>query len=77
MFGSREIFLAALLGVILVILAHRGQVFLAAMMAGLGIWLNTIGLEPLQSSQRYTFGQSWLSGGVDLIVVVLGLFAIS
>ena len=77
MFGSREIFLAALLGVILVILAHRGQVLLAAMMAGLGIWLNTIGLEPLQYSQRYTFGQSWLSGGVDLIVVVLGLFAIS
>ena len=47
------------------------------MMAGFGIWLNTIGLETLQYSQRYTFGQTWLSGGVDLIVVVLGLFAIS
>ena len=35
------------------------------------------GLEPIQYSKRYTFGQSWLSGGVDLIVVVLGLFAIS
>ncbi|MYI68942.1 MAG: tripartite tricarboxylate transporter permease, partial [Boseongicola sp. SB0673_bin_14] len=77
MFGSREIFLAALLGVILVVLAHRGQILLAGMMAGFGIWLNTIGLETLQYSQRYTFGQTWLSGGVDLIVVVLGLFAIS
>jgi putative tricarboxylic transport membrane protein len=77
MFGSREIFLAALLGVILVILAHRGQVAAAAMMAFFGIWLNTIGLEPIQYSKRYTFDQSWLSGGVDLIVVVLGLFAIS
>jgi len=77
MFGSREIFLAALLGIILVILAHRGQVMAAGMMACLGIWLNTIGLEPIQYSQRYTFSQSWLSGGVDLIVVVLGLFAIS
>lgn len=77
MFGSREIFLAALLGVILVILAHRGQVLIAGMMAGFGIWLNTIGLETLQYSQRYTFGQTWLSGGVDLIVVVLGLFALS
>ena len=77
MFGSREIFLAALLGVILVILAHRGQVLVAGMMAAFGIWLNTIGLEPIQYSQRYTFGQSWLSGGVDLIVVVLGLFALS
>ena len=77
MFGSREIFLAALLGVILVVLAHRGQVMIAGMMACFGIWLNTIGLEPIQYSQRYTFGQSWLSGGVDLIVVVLGLFALS
>lgn len=77
MFGSREIFLAALLGVILVILAHRGQVLVAGMMAGFGIWLNTIGLEPIQYSQRYTFEQSWLSGGIDLIVVVLGLFALS
>jgi putative tricarboxylic transport membrane protein len=77
MFGSREIFLAALLGMILVVFAHRGQVMAAGLMAFLGIWLNTIGLEPLQYSQRYTFGQSWLSGGVNLIVVVLGLFALS
>ena len=77
MFGSREIFLASLLGVILVVLAHRGQIMIAGMMACLGIWLNTIGLEPIQYSQRYTFGQSWLASGIDLIVVVLGLFAIS
>ena len=77
MFGSREIFLAALLGIILVIIAHRGQTMAAGMLACFGLWLNTIGLEPIQYSQRYTFGQSWLSGGIDLIVVVLGLFAIS
>ncbi len=76
-FGSREIFLAALLGIILVILAHRGQTFAAAMLAFFGIFLNTIGLEPAKYTQRYTFEQTWLSGGIDLIVVVLGLFAIS
>ncbi|MDE0308156.1 MAG: tripartite tricarboxylate transporter permease [Albidovulum sp.] len=77
MFGSREIFLAALLGIILVILAHRGRVLAAGMTASFGIWIGTIGLEPVKYSQRYTFGQSWLAGGVDLIVVVLGLFALS
>ena len=35
LFGSREIFLAALLGIILVILAHRGQIFAAGMLARL------------------------------------------
>ena len=76
-FGSREIFLAALLGIVLVILAHRGQIMAAGMMASFGIWLNTIGLEPVNYSQRFTFGQSRLSSGMNLIVVVLGLFALS
>ena len=69
-------FLAALLGIVLVVVAHRGRV-MAGMMASFGIFLHTIGLEPIQYSQRFTFGLGWLSGGINLIVVVLGLFAIS
>jgi len=76
-FGSREIFLAALLGIILVVLAHRGQIFAAGMLAAFGIFLHTVGLEPVKYTRRFTFEQSWLASGVDLIVVVLGLFAIS
>jgi len=77
MFGSREIFLAALLGIILVILAHRGQIFAAGMLAMFGIFLQTIGLDAVTYSQRYTFGLTFLSSGINLIVVVLGLFALS
>ncbi len=77
MFGSREIFLAALLGIILVILAHRGQIFAAGMLAMLGIFLQTIGLDAVTYTQRYTFGLTFLSSGINLIVVVLGLFALS
>ena len=77
LFGSREIFLAALLGIVLVVVAHRGQAFAAAMLAGFGIFLHTVGLEAVRYSKRYTFDQAWLSSGFDLIVVVLGLFALS
>ena len=77
MFGSREIFLAALLGLLLVVVAHRGQALIAAALACFGIFLNTVGLEPVKYTKRFTFDQSWLSGGVNLIVVVLGLFALS
>jgi putative tricarboxylic transport membrane protein len=77
MFGSREIFLAALLGIILVILAHRGQIFAAGTLAMFGIFLQTIGLDSVTYTQRYTFGLSFLSSGINLIVVVLGLFALS
>ncbi len=76
-FGSREIFLAALLGIILVVFAHRGHVFAAGMMACFGIFLNTVGLEPVKYTRRFTFDQTWLASGIDLIVVVLGLFALS
>ncbi|SLN72621.1 Tripartite tricarboxylate transporter TctA family protein [Falsiruegeria litorea R37] len=76
-FGSREIFLAAFMGILLVVLAHRGQTFSAAMLASFGIFLNTVGLEPVKYTKRFTFDQSWLSSGINLIVVVLGLFAIS
>lgn len=76
-FGSREIFLAALLGIVLVVLAHRGQVLAAGMLACLGIFINTVGLEPVRYTRRFTFDQTWLASGIDLIVVVLGLFALS
>ncbi|WP_026745044.1 tripartite tricarboxylate transporter permease [Leucothrix mucor] len=76
-FGSREIFMAALLGIVLVIFAHRGQVLAAGMLACFGIFLNSIGMEPIGYTQRYTFEQTWLASGVDLIVVILGLFALS
>lgn len=76
-FGSREIFLAALMGIVLVIVAHRGQTFAAGMLASFGLFLNTVGLEPVKYSKRFTFEQSWLTSGFDLIVVVLGLFALS
>lgn len=77
MFGSREIFLAALLGIVLVILAHRGQIFAAGMLAMFGIFLQTIGLDAVTYTQRYTFEMTFLSSGINLIVVVLGLFALS
>ena len=76
-FGSREIFLAAVLGIVLVVLAHRGQVFSAGMLACFGIFINTVGLEPVKYTRRFTFDQTWLASGIDLIVVVLGLFALS
>ncbi len=77
MFGSREIFLAALLGLILVVVAHRGQSLIAGALAMFGIFIQTIGMEPVKYSQRYSFDLDFLNGGVDLIVVVLGLFALS
>lgn len=77
MFGSREIFLACILGMVLVVVSHSGQHMIAGFLLCFGIFLNTIGLEPIQYTKRFTFDQTWLSSGINLIVVVLGLFALS
>jgi len=76
-FGSREIFLAALMGLVLVVISHRGHILAAGMLACFGVFLSTIGLEPVKYTQRFPFEQSWLASGADLIVVTLGLFAVS
>ncbi|MBU2983703.1 tripartite tricarboxylate transporter permease [Lentibacter algarum] len=77
LFGSREIFMAALLGAVLVVVAHPGQALLSGLLFFFGMFLASVGLENFQMSQRYTFDQPWLSSGFDMIVVILGLFALS
>lgn len=76
-FGSREIFMAAFLGIVCVVLAHRNQTLVAAVLLSAGMFLNSIGIEAVRYSKRFTFGQGWLNSGFDLIVVILGLFALS
>ncbi len=47
------------------------------MLVCFGVFLNTVGLESINYSKRYAFDQSWLFSGFNLIVVLLGLFALS
>ena len=77
LFGSRDIFMAALLGIVLVVITHRGHSLIAGAMVSFGVFINTIGLESINYSKRYAFDQSWLFSGINLIVVLLGLFALS
>ncbi len=77
LFGSRDIFMAALLGAILVIVSHRGKVLAAGMLVSFGIFINNVGMETINYSNRYTFGLQSLISGIALIPVVIGLFALS
>ena len=77
LFGSRDIFMAAVLGLVLVIVSHRGESLMAGLLVFLGMFIATIGMESIRYSTRFTFGQGWLRSGVDLITVLLGLFAMS
>jgi putative tricarboxylic transport membrane protein len=49
----------------------------AGMLMFLGIFLNSVGMEMVQYSQRYTFGIDGIISGIALIPVLIGLFALS
>ncbi len=50
------------------------KAFLSAL---LGLLINTIGIDPISSVKRYTFGVPNLFDGFDIIPALIGLFALS
>ena len=48
-----------------------------AMMFALGFWLSAVGLSPLDSVPRFTFGSEELMLGIEFLPVAVGIFGIS
>ena len=76
-FGPPEYFALTLLGLTLVSYLGSGAVPKALAMAALGLLLGTVGLDPVQSEARFTFGSLSLQGGIELVPMVMGLFGLS
>jgi putative tricarboxylic transport membrane protein len=76
-FGPPEYFALTLLGLTLVSYLGSGSVSKALAMAALGLLLGTVGLDPVRSQERFTFGILSLQGGIDLVPMVMGLFGVS
>ena len=76
-FASPETFMLALFGLTLIAgLTERS--FLKGLAAGFfGLLLTTVGLDTLTGSLRFTFGRSELLSGMDIVSVMVGLFAVS
>ena len=48
-----------------------------ALMIALGLFLSTIGINPMDSYPRFTFGTEKLMLGIDFLPIAMGLFGIS
>ncbi|MEK9723672.1 MAG: tripartite tricarboxylate transporter permease [Rhodospirillaceae bacterium] len=74
-FGPSEKFWLMLLAVCL-LGALSGAHFAKGMLsAAIGLYIGTIGIDPISSVSRNTFDVWWLAGGVHLIPLVVGIFA--
>lgn len=76
-FGPPEFAMVMLLASISVILAHHQNITGAILTFGIGAFLGTVGFESPHHTERYTFDQTWLLGGIPMVPMVIGLFAIS
>lgn len=76
-FGPPEYFALASIGIALVSCLSAKSVPKGLIMAALGLWLSSIGVDSVIGEPRYTFGLLELQDGINLVPVMVGLFAIT
>ncbi len=76
-FSSPEYFALMLLGLSLVVLLSGASIVKGVLSLLIGLWLTSIGTDLFTAESRYVFGQTVLVGGIDFMVVAIGVFALS
>lgn len=75
-FGPAEYFWIAIFGMVSVGIMVGSDPIKGVLAAVLGLLIGTMGIDSLSGQARFTFDQTWLLGGLDLIVVLVGLYAL-
>lgn len=76
-FGPAEYFALGILGMTLII-SVSGSSMLKGLFAGLiGTFFAMVGIDPILGLSRFTFGNTYLAGGISYIPVLIGLFGFS
>ena len=76
-FGPPEFFSLAVMSLTLVTYVSKGSVIRSLIMACVGLSMSMVGMDPITSRTRFTFGVSALTDGFELVYVAMGLFGLS
>jgi putative tricarboxylic transport membrane protein len=76
-FGPIETFALILMGLTCIVSVSEGSLTKGLIAGFLGLFLSTVGGDPLTGEARFTFGEFQLISGFDLLAVVIGVFALS
>jgi TctA family transporter len=74
-FGSPEFFMLSLLGIVMVAVVSSGAFLKGLLAASFALALTTIGFDNVTGMTRFTYGTEYLWGGLPLVPVLVGLFA--
>ncbi len=75
-FSSPEYFALMVLGLAMVVLLAGESLTKAILAMLVGLWIASMGTDLFSATSRFTFGQTSLLGGIDFVVVAIGLFAV-
>ena len=76
-FGPPENFGLMVLGLVCTLFMITGSKLKGLLMIALGFLLSSVGMDMVNGNERFTFGITNLTAGVELLSVVIGLFGIS
>lgn len=74
--GPWEYFSLCFCALSLVAALSKESIFHGLAAASLGLLASCVGASPIDGYARFSFGSNYLSGGIDLIPIMLGLFAL-
>jgi len=74
-FGPSEMFWMAIVGVTVIGTLGSKSVIKGLFSGVLGLWISTIGISPIFGESRFVFSDH-LTGGVHIVVALIGLFAV-
>ena len=76
LFGPAEYFWVAIFGISIVISLSSGSMIKGILSGLLGLAVAQIGMDPVTAYPRFTFGNIYLAGGLQLTAVLLGMFSV-
>lgn len=76
-FGPSELFAISFMGLSVLTALDEGNVLKTLISGLLGLWLATVGMDPIEGIARFTWGNSTLLSGIEMIPVMIGMFAIT
>lgn len=76
MLGPWEYFSLCFCALTMVSSLVKGNIFKGFMGCFIGLLLCCVGMSPLDGAYRFTFGSAHLTGGIDMLAIMLGLYAI-
>ncbi|WMJ84928.1 tripartite tricarboxylate transporter permease [Oscillospiraceae bacterium LTW-04] len=76
-FGPSELFAVSFLGLSVLSCLDSGNLIKTLISGLLGLALATVGMDPMLGIARFTWGNSTLLSGIEMIPVMIGLFAVT